>query len=106
MPRDDNGHMEGEGPKTPAPVETVVTYPVEVPVAEPAAATSRAIDLARAAEMLPDVLPGPRLRPVRENPKAWLYRAAKLRFKFGDEEQLTQDEFDQRIAAVSTVLVR
>jgi hypothetical protein len=65
----------------------------------------RAVDLARAAEMFPAMLPGPSLRPSVENPKAWLYQAAKLR-GLSDEDRLTQKEFDQRIADVSTVVVR
>lgn len=56
--------------------------------------------------MFPAIVAGTRLRPAVENPKAWLYRAAKLRFRFGDEDLLTDTEFSARIAAVSTVLVR
>jgi len=70
------------------------------------AKTSRAIDLARRAGMFPAIVAGPRARPATENPKAWLYRAAKLRFGFGDEDQMTDTEFSARIAAISTVLVR
>lgn len=66
----------------------------------------RAEDLAKAAGMLPASFPGPKLRPVAENPTAWLYRAAKVRFHFGDDEQLTQEEFNERIDAVHSVLVR
>ena len=68
--------------------------------------TFRAIDLARREGMLPAMLPGTRMRPVVENPKAWLYQAAKLRFRFGDEDQMSETEFSARIAAISTVLVR
>ena len=67
---------------------------------------SRAVDLARQAGMFPEMLPGPgKLRPAAENPKAWLYRAAKLR-GLSDEDRITQAEFDKRIAEVSTVIVR
>ena len=72
-------------------------------VAEPE--SFRAIDLARAAEMFPAVLPGPSRRAAVENPKAWLYQAAKLR-GLSDEDRITQKEFDERIAEVSTVIVR
>jgi hypothetical protein len=68
--------------------------------------TSRAIDHARAAGMFHALLPGSRLRPAVENHEAWKYRAAKLRFRFGDEDQMTDTEFNARIAAVSSVLVR
>jgi hypothetical protein len=68
--------------------------------------TMRAEELAKAAGMLPASFPGPKLRPVTENPTAWLYRAAKVRFRFGDDEQLTQDEFNERIDAVRSVLIR
>jgi hypothetical protein len=74
-----------------APVEALVLF--------------RAVDLARAVGMFPKMLPGPKLRPSVENPKAWLYEAAKLR-GLSDEDQITQQDFDQRIAAISTVLVR
>jgi hypothetical protein len=65
----------------------------------------RAVDLARAAGMFPKLFPGPKLRPATENPKAWLYDAAKLR-GLSDEDRITQQEFDKRIAEVSTVIVR
>ncbi len=68
--------------------------------------TFRAVDLAKREGMLPELLPGSKLRPTTENPKAWLYSAAKLRFVFGDEDLVTESEFNARIAAVSTVLVR
>jgi hypothetical protein len=68
--------------------------------------TLRALDLARAAGMFPDSLPGPgKLRPSIENPQAWLYKAAKLR-GLNDEDRITQEDFDKRIADVSTVIVR
>jgi hypothetical protein len=73
-------------------------------VAEPL--KDRAIEWARAAEMVPDLLPGTKVQPVRENPKAWLYRAAKMRFQFDDETVLTLDEFNAHVAAVGSVLVR
>jgi hypothetical protein len=76
-------------------------------VAEPPTpTTSRAIDLARAAEMLPEMFAGTKLQPAVENPKAWLYRAAKLRFRMGDDDQITEQEFNARIAEIGTVLAR
>jgi hypothetical protein len=78
---------------------------VEV-VAEPPVVRLRAVELARAAGMFPAFTQGPKLRRAVENPEAWKYRAAKIRFGFGDEDQLTEKEFNARIAAVSTVLVR
>lgn len=83
------------------------TSKAEAPAMEPIVPTkTRAEDLAKAAGMLPASFPGPKLRPVTENPTAWLYRAAKVRFHFGDDEQLTQEEFNERIDAVRSVLVR
>jgi hypothetical protein len=65
----------------------------------------RAVDLARNAGMFPEFFPGPRLQPALENHKAWLYRAAKLR-GISDEDRITKDEFDKRVAEVSSVVVR
>jgi hypothetical protein len=73
---------------------------------QPAEEKLRLIDLAREAGMVPDLLPGPKLRPAMENPKAWLLHAVKLRFQLGNEDQLTKTEFNARVAEVSTVHVR
>ncbi len=72
----------------------------------PAPTTKRAVEWARLAGMFPETLPGPRLRPAIENPEAWKYQAARLRFRMGDEDQITESEFQRRIADVSHVLVR
>jgi hypothetical protein len=86
------------------PQNEEVSAVIEV-VEAPAPPTFRAVDLARAAGMFPAMTAGPSLRRTTENPKAWLYQAAKLR-GLGDEDQITQKQFDQRIAEISSVIVR
>lgn len=66
----------------------------------------RLIDLAKDADMLPELLPGTRIRPGVENPRAWLFRAVKLRFRLTDEDRITKIEFDARVAEIANVQVR
>lgn len=66
----------------------------------------RLLDLAKATDMLPEFLPGTRIRPGVENPRAWLFRAVKLRFRLTDDDRITQSEFNAHVESISNVQVR
>ena len=64
----------------------------------------RAVDLARELGYMPEmVASGSRANPVTVNQRAWLYRAAMLRFRFDGETQMGRQEFIEHIKAIEAL---
>lgn len=80
------------------------TNPIEVVEVTAEQERFRAVDLARELGYLPEFVPsGLRSNPVMVNQRAWLYRAAMLRFKFNGETLMGRQEFIEKIKAVESL---